>query len=207
MNVVIFANGEEPFNKKIIEKIKLLKSDNIILACDGGANICKKMNIVPDYILGDFDSYQKQDSDKSEYIHLHNQDFTDLQKALEFSKRFNPQKITIFSAFGKRFDHTLANLLIFNFEISQHINLEVYDNYGKFYILEAGNHILKKPRGKTISFFSLGKIKNLILNGFEYEFSTKEELPYFIGVSNVIKDDIAKVSFSKGKLIVYELIE
>ena len=49
--VAIIANGEK-FND--LEQI--LKDADIIIAADGGANLCRAKQITPDYIIGDLDS-------------------------------------------------------------------------------------------------------------------------------------------------------
>ncbi len=50
--ILIIANGRAPGNKLL--NILATEAD-IIIACDGGANICYKNNIAPDFIVGDLD--------------------------------------------------------------------------------------------------------------------------------------------------------
>ena len=201
MDIIIFANGEQ-IKKNIIDKIfSKLSKEKMIIACDGAVRICENLNIKPDVIVGDFDSYHG--NDEIEKIYLRNQDFTDLQKAIKFAYSYSPQRIIIFSAFGKRLDHTIANILTFYYQISQSIELNVYDNYGEFRILYPGKNFIKNIENKTVSFFSLSKIKDLELIGFKYNFSNNKSLDYFIGVSNIVEKDIAMVSFSEGRLIMY----
>lgn len=58
MKVILFAGAEikqYDFCKKYIENA------DVILCCDSGIRHTRVLGIVPDYILGDFDSCQKED--------------------------------------------------------------------------------------------------------------------------------------------------
>jgi thiamine pyrophosphokinase len=202
MNVIIFANGETVDKTIVQNALSLIKSDRIIIACDGGVKNCEKAGLKADYIVGDMDSIDKKKYDDNKKVFLPDQNLTDLKKAILFSRKFSPTKTIIFSAFGKRFDHTLTNLFIFNFEISD--NTEFYDNFGKLTLLNPGNNHLNIPLNKTVSFFSLTEVKNLRLTGFEYEFHSNKTLPYFIGISNVVKSKDCSVYFENGKILCYE---
>lgn len=202
MTIIIFANGEKT-DKRVVDKVLSDIEDNkLIIACDGGASLCKQLDITPDYVVGDFDSYGLNEIPKHKIL-MENQNLTDLQKTLKFIEKFNPEKVTIFSAFGKRFDHTIANLLIFYHQLAQAIKLEVYDNFGKFFLIRKGKTKINEKIGTTISFFALSKIEDLKLSGFMYENIRYQTDDYFIGISNVVNSDEAYVSLSKGVLICY----
>jgi len=202
MNILLFANGEA-VEKEIIDKVLGdFSGKPLIIAVDGGLKNCINAGLTADYIVGDLDSANISDSG-AKIIRLENQNFTDLQKCLDFIENFNPNKVFIFSALGKRFDHSLSNIIML-YHLSANYEFELYDNYGKLKILPAGKHKIKDSLNKTISFFSLNEIENLTLNGFQYDFKAKK-LPYFIGISNIIKSGNAYVEFLSGKLISYEL--
>ena len=202
MNIVLFANGEA-IKTAIVNKVlyKLVEKP-LIIAVDGGLENSISVGLTADYVVGDLDSANILDN-SAKIIKLSDQNFTDLQKCLVFIEEFNPQKVFIFSAFGKRFDHSLSNLIMF-YHLSANYEFELYDNYGKLKILSAGKHRIKALIDTTISFFSLNKIKDFVLEGFQYNLKAKS-LPYFIGVSNIVKSDDAYIEFSSGKLISYEL--
>ena len=109
--IAIIADGEKVNNIR-----RILKDADIIIAADGGANLCKLQKVKPDYIIGDLDSITYENMEffsDSKFIEITEQENTDLQKALNYALSLNPTKIKIISSFGKRADHTLGNILIF----------------------------------------------------------------------------------------------
>lgn len=203
MKVAIIANGEE-LEKNRLEKI--LADIDIIIAADGGANICKKYDIVPNYIIGDLDSIENiQDFEKSVIVKKFSQDSSDMQKALVFAANFNPDLIKIISAFGKRSDHTMANMIIFaQSEFSQ--KLELYDNHCKIRLLKPNKYCLNFCKESIVSLFSFGKLEKLSLKGFRYNISKQDFLFGFSGLSNVAESENVEISFSSGLLFLSELV-
>ena len=152
--VAIIANGralESDLAREVV------KSASIIIAADGGALSCKESDIRPDFIIGDFDSVSRELLEHFhdvEVIHLEDQYSTDMEKALNFATSLSPNRLIVLSAFGKRMDHTGANLLFLT-EYNEQVPVTIYDNFGCMRILEAGIHKLNYPPGTIISFFSL----------------------------------------------------
>ncbi|MBT6994792.1 MAG: thiamine diphosphokinase, partial [Candidatus Cloacimonetes bacterium] len=107
--IAIVCNG-----KRIDNLTEILKNVDTVIAADGGANFCLDNNISPDFIIGDLDSIKLNCKIKNEsLIQITDQNLTDLQKSLNFAEKLNPTEILVISAFGKREDHSIANLLIF----------------------------------------------------------------------------------------------
>ncbi|MCF7858467.1 MAG: thiamine diphosphokinase [Candidatus Cloacimonetes bacterium] len=204
LRIAIIANGEEVQNIKA-----LLKAIDLIIAVDGAADICRSQNVYPDYVIGDLDSISAESLNfftRSKIIEISRQDNTDLQKALNFANSLNPSLIRIISASGKRTDHSVANLLIFQ-NYQGKASLEVWDNFGKLFIYGPGSHHLKLKKNSTISFFSLEPIFGLTLAGFKYSLKDRDFKSNFTGVSNVTTSDNCKIEFQKGKLLCYLISE
>lgn len=198
--VAIIVDGE-----KVQNIGEILKDTDIIIAADGGANLCRELQIKPDYIIGDLDSITYENMEffsDSKFIKIIEQEDTDMQKALDYALSINPTKIIIISAFGKRTDHSLGNILIFQ-NYNESIPLEIYDNFGLMTFYTPGKYELTLQPGQTISFFSLSPIDNLSLNGFKYSVNNANFSSNFIGVSNVVIYQNCTVEFQKGKLISY----
>src|SRR3989339_831821 len=108
---LIVANGDF-LSENLLQKL----SDNkIILALDGAADRLKKLDIQPSIILGDFDSIENLEDWKKnsgiQIVHAPDQDKTDLFKALDYIKPFEPASIHLACAYSSsRMDHTLNNL-------------------------------------------------------------------------------------------------
>lgn len=202
--IAIFLNGEG----LLPERARLaLKTIDIIIAADGGANYCLQNEIIPHYIIGDLDSIKKhglQLPETSELIHLSDQYSTDLEKALKLAESLEPESLTVLNATGKRSDHAIANLLFLQ-QINERLPVEVIDNFGRLTFLKAGKHSFNLPVGQTVSFTSWKSVKELTLSGFEYPLDRQSFEGFFVGISNVVKESPCSVSFTEGRLIMYEV--
>ncbi len=109
---IIIANGNSP--KKGIIKYLQKNGATTIIAADGGANSTYKLGIVPNYIIGDFDSIKpkvkKYFSDKSEIIKYKRQDDTDVEKSLKFAIEKGYETVYLLGSTGNRIDHSICNL-------------------------------------------------------------------------------------------------
>jgi thiamine pyrophosphokinase len=199
--ILIIANGEQP-GETILKK--LVEKSDIIIASDGGSNICQQNNIYPHFIIGDLDSIDSRLFSffkDAEVIQLIDQETHDLDKAIGFAKTLKPGLILITAAFGKRLDHSLANLLLLQKEF-ENIPLEFYDDYGQLSIITY-NHQLKLSIGQTVSLFSFLPVYGLSLTGFKYSLENKDFPSGFNGLSNVITSASAQISIKKGSLYLY----
>ena len=200
--IAIIANGPAP-TKKILTQF--LNDIDIIIAADGGANTCRKLGLKPDYIVGDLDSVLDstlQLFNEASVIRMEDQDFSDMQKALTFAKGLNPKKIKIFAAFGERSDHTFSNLLYFA-SMNLPVEPEIFDNFGRFIILEKGNHEIYGNPGQPVSIISLTPVINLNLSGFKFAVIQENFSPFFNGTSNEFTQNNATITFDSGRLFVY----
>ncbi len=127
-NFIIVANV--PFTDPQI--IVTLSSARKIIALDGAADKLLDAQIIPDIIMGDFDSINKskwgikegfdQITDKSPsytirknnktilVVPTKDQNFTDLEKAITFCDEHSSPEILILNAVGGRMDHSLGNI-------------------------------------------------------------------------------------------------
>ena len=206
--VVIIANGES-LKQKLIN---FISDEDIIIAADGGVINCKIAGIIPDFIVGDLDSIHfdlKKYFPAAEIILNPEQETTDMEKALNLAISLHPEKIKVFSASGKRTDHTFGNILVFHKMIKlileEFIELEIYDNFGKMKILISGKHEIKGEIGSTVSLFSFDPILNLTLKGFQYELENQDFPNNFLGISNVYKTEICEINFDSGILFLYDV--
>ena len=97
---LIIANGS--FDKKLV--INLTKKNPVIVALDGAANNLVRINIVPHYILGDFDSISENTETyfrgkNVPFIPTPEQDHTDLEKGVLFCKEKGAKKILIIKVY------------------------------------------------------------------------------------------------------------
>lgn len=204
MKVLIIANGQPPHYSQISD---LIEAADYIIAADGGMNYCLNHNITANCLIGDMDSNASFTQDlppQTKILRISEQISTDMEKALDFARSLNPERIEIIAAFGKRMDHTLGNMLILH-NSTIDIPLTMYDEFGKMQVLNAGTHALDTIKGQTVSLFAITPVENIKLSGFRYPLDEKKLGPVFYGVSNVVDNVPATISFTSGKLLIYEV--
>ena len=173
-SILIIANGEPPRDTLIK---KLVDKSDCIIAADGGSNFCYKKNIYPHFIIGDLDSIDPETISHfkdAEIIRLAEQNTHDLDKAITFAKTFKPVVIRIVAAFGRRLDHSIANLLLLQSDSDQVI-LEFFDDQGQLTAISC-DQTINLPIGQTVSLFSFLPVYGLSLRGFKYSFLPVDKL-------------------------------
>ena len=200
-SVLIIANGDPPGDDILHE---LLSKSDIIIAADGGSNLCYQKKIDPDFIIGDLDSidpFVLAHYGSCEIINIADQDHHDLDKALRFTKTLNPEIIRVTAVFGKRFDHSLANLLLLQSSY-QELPLEFYDRQGRLSMI-SGDYVLDQPVGQIVSLFSFLPVTGLSLTGFRYTLDDMDYPNGFTGLSNIITQQKATIRIKEGYLFLY----
>lgn len=91
------------------ENIKPQKGDYII-AADGGYKTLTEKGIMPNAVMGDFDSLGYTPNHPNIIKHPPEKDDTDTALALDYGYSLGYRKFLIFGGIGGRLDHTLANM-------------------------------------------------------------------------------------------------
>ncbi|MGE5845384.1 MAG: thiamine diphosphokinase [Ignavibacteria bacterium] len=109
---ILLANGKPPHRKIIVYLQK--KGYSTLVCADGGADKAENLNLIPDFIIGDFDSIDKQTlkyfRNKSKIIKLSGQNDTDVEKCLKEMINRNFGEAILLGVTGDRLDHTFCNL-------------------------------------------------------------------------------------------------
>lgn len=168
-----------------------IKNADLVVGVDSGANVLKKLLILPDIIIGDMDSISQgtlkwvEDNKVEKHVYNPEKDFTDFQISMDYIQNRRIQEASILGAFGNRDDHFYGNLITtFFYSRKMKIILKTENkNCGFLY----GENEFLSERGETWSFFPFGeKLPELSLKGFKYELNRKK-LNYTnpLGVSNI----------------------
>lgn len=179
-------------------------SDNLIIAADGGFDALSKKNIVPDLLLGDFDSIDLLPEHANTLKFPVEKDFTDTFLAYEEGRKRGYLNFVIYGGTGGRLDHTVANLQTLA-NISQ--------NGGRGFLI--GNDTVitaisdsciefpAQMSGKAGVFAFGGKASGVNIKGMKYCAEKIDVSPYFpLGVSNEFINETAKISVENGTLII-----
>ncbi len=210
MTAVLICGGDvtAAFLRKCLEQY----ADAVVYAVDGGLTVAEEASVVPDVLVGDFDTADallvaRYENRCRVLRHVPEKDATDTELAVDDALTGGMDRIVLLGATGSRMDHTLANF---------HMLYKVLQQGKKAWIVNENNRIslhnesfsLKKGElfGTYLSFLPFyGDVKGLVLSGVKYPLSGKDMTAgNSLGVSNEAKDDIIGVSFFGGCLLVIE---
>lgn len=217
------------FLKKNIEKAG---RENIrLIAADRGLEFFLDYLILPDVVIGDFDSLSE---DGKNFLEMQNEDIpyggmlewklqkgegkvvevvrlrpekddSDTQSAMNYAIQNGAKEIVILGVTGNRVDHLMANFGLLILAQKQDTEVALADRYNYMKLITSGT-ILKKAEqfGKYMSFFPLGgDVTGLTLEGFKYPLDKYHLTTADSGltVSNEISEEYAKVTYESGTLL------
>lgn len=181
-----------------------------VIAADGGLAHLEKLNITPDVILGDFDSYDMLNTNQNIVVFPKEKDYTDMFLAVKHAYELGYKDIYIYGGLGgSRFDHTFANIQL----------LEYFSKLGCKIILFGFNetitaisafdnnsaHIsINKSLTGYISLFALGgNVTGLNISGLKYELKDGMITTDFpLCTSNEFCNKEVNISISNGTLLI-----
>ncbi len=198
---LVFANGEPP-EFKIVKPF--LAESPLIAAADGGANYLQKLQLIPDYIVGDLDSVTSQTLQsfpKAQIIRKNDQNLTDLEKTLDFCLELGADKITVFGATGGRLDHEIANLGILQ-SYSKEIPISFVDRQFTIRILRGDTFFEAQP-GQLFSLIALQPANGVTITGSKFPLTNATLTFGGRGVSNVTEQTHVSISIQEGELFLF----
>lgn len=205
MRIIIVANGQL-YHPELLKA--RLRTDDFIIAADGGAQHCLALELKPDIVIGDLDSLSKEQVAelKANGCEIHEyasrKDQTDLELALLHALSLRPDEIGVYGALGLRWDHSLANLLIAAMPQLAGIPIVFYAGYQRIYPVFHSTTIEGNP-GDIVSLIPIGGTAHgVTTDGLEYGLENGS-LPFgsTLGVSNILLGTYARVSLEMGQVL------
>ena len=200
MKSIIIASGnsikKEIFNELYVE-------NDFIICADGGLNYIDNLHIIPNLIVGDFDSVDKSLLLKYQNVQtrkfLPEKDFTDTELAIEEAINYGYKDIVIFGATGTRLDHTMANIMLIERYIKSDINIKIVDDNNYIQILNK-NITLNKKEGYYLSIVPITDyIEGLTLKGLKFPLNNvKVNRGSTLCISNEVIDIRAEIQITNG---------
>ncbi len=197
--------GASRVNKKVIKSANI-GEDDFIICCDGGYKHCKKYGIKPNIVLGDFDSLNKSEVEKTvETLHLNPiKDDTDTIYAVRYAVSKGYKSMAFLGVMGGRPDHSFASIQTLMFVHSLGAKAIIFDNFTTAFLLINSKITIPPSKKSYLSVFSLSEQSlGVDIKNSKYELSNytiQSEFP--IGVSNEFLSEPVEISVKKGKLLI-----
>ena len=211
MEIHIFANS--PDSKHSTPKLPSRDKADLIIAADGGADLCRQLNLTPDIIIGDLDSISPDLA--GEYAHSgvdiipypKRKDKTDLELALDLAVTRGADKVILFGTLGGRWDMSLSNVMLAANRKYNQMNISLCEKQCRMHIIHAGSSLtLQGLKGQIISLIPLSTdVHGVTTTGLEYPL--KNAPLYFgssRGISNLLLATKGSIITKGGTLLVVQ---
>jgi thiamine pyrophosphokinase len=202
---LLLLGGEGP-SRDLLEPI--LPAITFSVAADSGFDLARRLNIVPDLLVGDFDSLEPSPElrdfpEQRMRRYPSDKDETDAELGLQALWDRGFQRVVVAGGGGGRMDHLLGLVALFERDKAPTL---WYTSKEIIQIVE-GNQIISDCRGQTVSFFPLGgDVSGMSSKGLKWPLDGLEWRRGDMGVSNLICEDRCEVSLKKGRLLMVRTV-
>jgi len=175
----------------------------LVIATDGAAARLVKHGIIPDLVVGDFDSLPAEALPQlppDSLIHVPDQDRCDLDKAIATAIERGYRHLKVVGALGRRWDHSLTAISL----------LMRYANQAQIDILRGPTLITAVTERRTIhgavgdrlSLVAFAPVHGVTLTGVAWRLHGATIEPGSLGVSNRMTASEAELSVGSGCVVV-----
>ena len=190
--------------------LEIFGSD-IVIAADKGLDTCVRAGIVPDIVLGDYDSTgmrgridEMRQSGAYVEVYPAEKDFTDTEAAVMCALRKGAEEIVILGATGGRLDHFLANLDLCLIPLRRGVKCTIADERNEIMLLDSGITLRSEyTAGRYVSLLPFtDHVCGVTLTGMKYPLSDAWLVRgSSLGVSNEVTGETAGIDFTEGILV------
>lgn len=200
------------FARSFLEKNRFDK----VIAVDGGLTSAEALGLVPDYIVGDFDTVESSVLERFRqypYIvweqHKPEKNETDTELARSRALTLGCEKIVFLGATGGRMDHMLANLDTLYACMVRGVDAYLVDPQNRVCLLDNEKTFKREELwGKYISFLPYTEqVTGITLKGFKYPLKDKNLVrgqETGLCISNELDQETADIIFQDGVLVCVE---
>lgn len=208
MKIVIVSGGTPPS----YDLIKRELEDSTFLICaDSGGDCLYKYNIVPDYMMGDFDSINREaliffKNEEKCFVETYPQDkdFTDTELVLNKAVELGGTEIVFLGCTGTRLDHLMGNIGMLLRCLNMNIKASIKDDYNHIYITDKSVKI-KGKKGETFSLQAYSEVvQSVNIRGAKYKLHNYNlRLGDPRTISNQFLDSEVEIEFKNGVLLIF----
>lgn len=212
---IIISGGE--LDEELTLSVLKEQEERCVIGVDKGVEFLYRHQIMPDYIVGDFDSvsgeirdYYKNETNVPVREYNPVKDASDTEIAIRLAMTLGSKNMVILGATGGRIDHLWANVQSLMIPFKAGIDAKILDRQNLISIIGSGETHIRRSEafGTYFSVFPLGEdVFGFNISGARYPLKNHTLTPYnSLCVSNQIAGDSdeAVISFPAGQVILME---
>ena len=183
--------------------VEPVREDDFVIAADGGLVHTEKLNLVPNEILGDFDSLGRIPSGAN--VFPVEKDDTDAMLAVRRGLSLGYREFVLYGSLdGPRLDHTVANFQTLQYLADRGAVGYLAGCSDLVTVVKEGTIRFPADRKGTVSVFCMGcDAEGVTLEGLYYPLEKGRLTAGFpLGVSNHFTGKPAAITVEKGSLLV-----
>jgi thiamine pyrophosphokinase len=208
MKVIIISGGYPP-TKEILRRE--LEESSFLICADSGGNCLYQYNIIPNYLIGDFDSIDRNAleffSQKDCLIERYpvEKNYTDTELAVIKAEQLGAKKIVFLGCTGTRLDHTLGNIGLLHKCLNNNIEAYIKDSNNSITMVNHSLTLKGKPGDKFSLFAYKNPIENLTILGAKYNLNRYNlKIGDGLTISNEFMQSEVIINFDSGNLIIVQ---
>ncbi|NPV78687.1 MAG: thiamine diphosphokinase [Firmicutes bacterium] len=211
---VIFANGTYENEDRDGFYRGLLAPDDFIICADGGSEIAEVLGLVPQIIIGDFDSTGPEilESWRQKGVKIltypAEKDKTDTELAADYALDLGFKRIIFLGALGGRIDHALANITLLMSLAIRQIDVTIIDKHSRIRAIAPDyggpdTLVLEGKPGDLLSLIPMTpQVKGVTTDGLAYPLHDAVlSFGSSLGVSNVFTSQSATIRVTSGLML------
>lgn len=210
--ILIISGGSisDDFAKEWIQRYQ----PDFTIVADSGMEFMRRVDLVPDMIIGDFDSVREDTLDffKGQQGIIWKElnpvkDDTDTEFAIRQAISVGAKEINVLGGTGSRLDHVLGNMHLLGIGLEQGVAIQLVDPHNRIRIIR-GEVVLEKAEqfGAFVSLLPIdGSVTGVTLEGFKYPLKGAKISSFSsLGISNEIIEKQARIKIEAGVLLMIE---
>ena len=192
-----------------IRDVVAIRPDDFVLCADGGFALALRENIIPNAVIGDFDSLGKVPGDFPESCKViqaaPEKNETDTFLCLSYGMQAGFHSFMVAGGMGGRIDHTLANLQLLAYAANHGLDMWMADANNRVTAMCPGEKRIKRILGWKLSVLAHEKAcKGVTLENVKYPLRNAvltNEFP--LGISNEFAGPEAIITLEDGLLLLF----
>ncbi|MBI5375598.1 MAG: thiamine diphosphokinase [Candidatus Schekmanbacteria bacterium] len=206
MKAIIICSGDIK-DSSLIQKS--ITTGDIVICADGGYRHAEKAGILPNYLIGDFDSIKVEALNSAVakgtkvIKHPPEKDQTDTELAVLLAISLHADEILLLGATGSRLDHVLANIHLLVKGIQAGKKITIADSNNEITLISESGNFHSSP-GEIFSLLPMTEVvTGITISGLKYPLKDGTmELGAPYGVSNEATSDKVTIEINSGLLLV-----